>query len=924
MDIKITKFGDSRSLLGKKVSLSDTDTLIKESVVSFSQGFFESIPSTWDEFGSVLTSLKPNETLGMGVCCKQFPHDPEPISRGKIVTAKREHLLKEGGCARTLANFTWHKKPCAYVNVLMVDIDEAVESIEEALDRFFTLFPEMGALPGGHWVMASAGAYIKRTGGEWLTKLSGMHIYFAIPNTIEINDIKRYLRVQSWLAEAGRFDVSTHKFGHTLLERHFIDMSVFSPERLDFIGGSECGEGLQQERPAPVWYESPEADRMPNFDISDDEEMLSTHLRSEAKFSKEGKLPPIDVDPSLAQYTDFVAAGKLPGTFPLSFDSGTNVPVWEVIAAPDSFHGQTLSDPLFPEKGRCKAKYYYNGTSDGLARHVVNSFVKGGQQFFLTLDLSGALEMIHRLGEAELKQRFHANGSGWEDVMTLDIETELPVVLEALKLRGIGKITELKAHMGKAVSTNLLAGKREVLEQFNDRFAYVDVGSKPRILEDTGNRLLLRTRQDFLTAVEHIQIPKWTRGGVSSGSAGEEWLKWNEKRMYGGIEFDPSIAAREFERDGLKIYNRFRGFSVQPVDTRACGMKHCKGQGCLKWFFGEDGYKVCKGGSWTYWLMTILDVLADGNRPHARWVVDWLVDMVKNPAGGSNRAGTSLVVRGGQGTGKGSIIWPIFQILAPHAFQCDSMDEVTNNFNSFMEDTILLFADEAVWGGSKKESGKLKRMITEDTLNIEPKGLDRYQVVNHLRLYISSNSEWVVPAEDDERRYTVFDATDAHRLDHDWFGKMKGANLGELLDEIQNWEITSDIKHNLDTLALNEQKQRGWSVYEEFLADSLDSLRYWDDNLRPMDVSNAEIEQMFMESYTQHRDSYGLTGRMFTRRLRKILRSTDALVPPATKVLVNGMWEYGFTYPSFSGLCKLLRISIVTKKRELGIYGKEG
>ncbi len=919
MKIKITKFGDSRSLLGKKVSLSENGTLVKESVVSFSQGFFESIVSTWDQFGSVLTSLKPNETLGMGVCCKQFPHDPEPLAKGKIVTAKREHLLKEGGCARTLANFTWHKKPCEFVNVLMIDIDESVQSVQSALDRFFGLFPEMGALPGGFWVMPSAGAYIRKTDGTWLTKLSGMHIYFAVPNTIEIASIKKYLITQSWMCEAGRFDVSTHKFGHTLLERHFIDMSVFSPERLDFIGGSECGEGLVQERPEPVWYPSPTPDKLPDFSVTDDEETLARHLRSEAKFAKEGKLPPVQVESDLRHFADAVAEGTLPGMFPLVFDSGVTASVWEVIAKPDEFHGQTMSDPLFPEKGPCKAKYYYNGTSDGLARHVVNSFVKGGQRFFLTLDLSGALELVHRLGEAELKQRFSANGSGWEDAMALDVETELPVVLEALKLRGIGKITELKAHLGKAVSNNLVASKREVLEQFNDRFAYVDVGSKPRILEDDGVTLKLRTRQDFLTAVEHIRIPKWTKSGVSSGPAGEEWLKWEEKRMFGGIEFNPGVQAREFERNGVKIYNRFRGFSVQPVDTRACNRKYCKGKGCFHWFFSDDGYRVCKGGSWTYWLATIHDVVSGGNPEHTRWVLDWLVDMIKNPVGGAGRAGTSLVVRGGQGTGKGSVVWPIFQILKPHAFQCDSMEEVTNNFNSFMEETILLFADEAVWGGSKKESGKLKRLITEDTLNIEPKGLDRYQVVNYLRLYISSNSDWVVPAEDDERRYTVFDVTDAHRLDHEWFGKLKSANLGELLDEIQNWEITSDIKHNLETLALSEQKQQGWSVYEEFLADALDSLRFWDDALRPMDVSNAEVEKIFHENYTQHRDAFGLTGRMFTRRLRKWLRNSDATVTPATKVMVNGSWEYGFRPPTFDGACALLRISPAAKKRELDL-----
>jgi len=406
---------------------------------------------------------------------------------------------------------------------------------------------------------------------------------------------------------------------------------------------------------------------------------------------------------------------------------------------------------------------------------------------------------------------------------------------------------------------------------------------------------------------------------VSKGSAGEEWLKWSGKRMFDAIEFNPAVEAREFERNGAKVYNRFRGFSVQPVDTRACGRRYCNGQGCFKWFFSDKGYRVCKGGSWTYWLMTIYDVMTNGNKEHARWALDWLVSMVKDPVGGSHRPGTSLVVRGGQGTGKGSIIWPIFQILSPHAFQCDSMAEVVNQFNAFMEETILLFADEAVWGGSKKESGKLKRLITEDTLNIEPKGLDRYKVKNYLRLYISSNSDWVVPAEEDERRYTVFDVNDAHRQDHVWFQKVKSANLGELLDEIQNWEITSDIRHNLDTAALNEQKQQGWSVFEEFLADALDELRYWDSQLRPIDVSNSEVEKVYIDNYTQHRDSYGLTGRMFVRRLKKVLKETDARVSASTKVLVNGVWEYGFRFPTFENTCRFLNVSVASKRRELGI-----
>jgi phage/plasmid-associated DNA primase len=41
-----------------------------------------------------------------------------------------------------------------------------------------------------------------------------------------------------------------------------------------------------------------------------------------------------------------------------------------------------------------------------------------------------------------------------------------------------------------------------------------------------------------------------------------------------------------------------------------------------------------------------------------------------------------------------------------------------------MKDTVLIFADEAIWGGNKKDIGKLKAMVTEEYVMIEAKGKD--------------------------------------------------------------------------------------------------------------------------------------------------------------------------------------------------------
>jgi len=937
MNIKITKFGDRKGILGKKVFLDTSGALSKESVVAFSQGYFETITTTWDKFGEVLTSLKPNETLGMGV---NINANGIKNYGGTIVTAmvearrrasKSKAEAAEVFCARTLANFVWHKPPSLIHNVVMIDVDDlddsSTSSMSDIVKKFFDLYPEMLKLPGGCWVRASAGAYIKnKQDGSWLTELSGVHLYFALPNSIKIPDLKEYLRVQSWLLEEGRYIASKHRFGHSLLERHFIDMSVFSPERLDFIGGSVCGKGLVQERPEPEYIPAAaiaaakQQQQVPDFSVSAEEKDLASHLQREAKAKLSSKLPPVKVEKGMERYISTVEAGTLPGLFPLNFDSGGTTFVWEVIINPEKFNGKTLSDPLFPEKGRCKAKYYFNKDSNSTSRHVINSFVKGGRQFFLVLDLEGAQNMIKNLNQAELKVCFGANGSGWEEITAMDSEIELRSLLEELKTQGIGNLADLKAHVGKAKGDCLLEKKQAVLDQFNERFAYVDIGSTPRIIEDTGNAILLRTRRDFLTAVENIHIPVWskTKNCVTNVPAGVCWLQWDKKRMYDGLEFNPTIQAKEFKRGKNKIYNRFKGFSVEPVSTRACGRKACKGLGCFKWFFGEGNFKVCPSGSWTYWLMTIHEVITGRNKAHTRWVLDWLVDIIKNPAPGAKRPGTSLVVRGGQGTGKGSVIWPIMQILYPYTHQCDSMVEVLAAFNAFMEDTILLFADEATWGGSKKESGKLKRLITEDTLNIQRKGIDTYQAPNFIRMYVSSNGKWVVPAEDGERRYTVFNVSDTYKEDHDWFGEVKGANLSELLDEIYAWDIKSDIRHNLQTEALEEQKQQGWDVYEEFLVDSVAEMRYWDSKFRPREVANAEISMLYEAEYARHWTAKNLTSRVFVSRLRKKFKDAKVDIPRGQKIKSGSDWVYGFKFPKFEVVCAMLRFDPEKKKKEVG------
>ena len=75
-----------------------------------------------------------------------------------------------------------------------------------------------------------------------------------------------------------------------------------------------------------------------------------------------------------------------------------------------------------------------------------------------------------------------------------------------------------------------------------------------------------------------------------------------------------------------------------------------------------------------------------------------------------------------------------------------------------MASTLLMHVEEGFWSGDPKAVGILNNLITAPTVSIERKGIDLDQMPSVLRLFMSSNEGWVVPATADERRYAVFES----------------------------------------------------------------------------------------------------------------------------------------------------------------------
>ena len=88
-------------------------------------------------------------------------------------------------------------------------------------------------------------------------------------------------------------------------------------------------------------------------------------------------------------------------------------------------------------------------------------------------------------------------------------------------------------------------------------------------------------------------------------------------------------------------------------------------------------------------------------------------------------------------------------IFGQHGLQIYASEHLTGKHNADLQNKLYLFLDEAIWAGDKEADRKLKTLTTEKWLMIEPKGINSFQWVNRLGLYMSGNDKWILPASHD-------------------------------------------------------------------------------------------------------------------------------------------------------------------------------
>ena len=196
------------------------------------------------------------------------------------------------------------------------------------------------------------------------------------------------------------------------------------------------------------------------------------------------------------------------------------------------------------------------------------------------------------------------------------------------------------------------------------------------------------------------------------------WLECPERRTYHNVVFAPGMKLKPGS------YNLWPGWAVEPRKPYA-------------------------SGGWELMQQHLLHVICSGNTVWYDYLLGWMARMVQYPG---EPGQVAVVLRGGEGLGKGIFGQYLLKIFGPCGLHLINSAHLQGRYNAHLQNCIFLFADEAFWPGDKVFEGVLRGYLTEPDMAVEAKYMNLYSTINCLHVLIVSNNDWVTHMAPDAPR----------------------------------------------------------------------------------------------------------------------------------------------------------------------------
>lgn len=395
----------------------------------------------------------------------------------------------------------------------------------------------------------------------------------------------------------------------------------------------------------------------------------------------------------------------------------------------------------------------------------------------------------------------------------------------------------------------------QYLALMNHKHAVTREGGKVVVAEFVGeHQIEYSTPREIEQFYRNIRIPM---GDGASKPLGHWWLDHEKRRQYEAIVFEPAMnngiqdGQKDSQPTNPHVYNRWQGLAVKPK----------------------------AGSDWSLYYDNLLNNMCGGNLAHCNYVLDWMAHGVQHP---EEKPGVAIVFRSDErGTGKSTVCRYYTELFGAHGLEVSSTDHLTGRFNGHLETLIVLVVNEAIWAGDHSAESVLKALITEPNITLENKHRAVQQRPSYLRVMMTANSSWVVPAGWSERRFMVLEASDRMISNatywHELAKQMKKGGLSTFLYDLLNRDIAKFNPRAVPvTEALIQQKIQSMDDSTRWLYNCLSRGKWSVDHVNWMqEIGRNELYDLYLN------DAPRITGRRSRALQTELGRLVSKIFPGA-------------------------------------------
>ncbi len=205
-----------------------------------------------------------------------------------------------------------------------------------------------------------------------------------------------------------------------------------------------------------------------------------------------------------------------------------------------------------------------------------------------------------------------------------------------------------------------------------------------------------------------------------------------------------------------------------------------------------------KKGDVTSWTYHIKGVFCAGDPAAADFLLKWMAYPLQHVGA---KMTTSPVIHGIQGTGKNLLVAPLKEIYSKW-YQEVGQAELNRDFNDWAKSKLFITANEVISGTRDLNHlhGKLKALISEDTLIINEKNQPIISEANHANIIFLSNEDTPVKTDASDRRFLVIKCNTIIKkedgsVDDTYYKELKDVDHEAIYDYLLNLDLGDFNEH---------------------------------------------------------------------------------------------------------------------------------